>query len=169
MLESQIRLLEPCGKNRWCCRNKRLTGPKASLEAATERGSVMKALQLHVAHLLRSSIVRKRRLGARIYLHPQIKKGKAPAYLDPFRKVIPVSVRTEQCGNTKVWWKDKGKTSLKTDHEGLEEEQRYSFTLSLNSVLDWGGGGSTVVKVLYYKSEGRWFDPSWCHWNFSLR
>jgi len=21
---------------------------------------------------------------------------------------------------------------------------------------------STVVKVLCYKSEGRWFDPSWC-------
>ena len=28
--------------------------------------------------------------------------------------------------------------------------------------------GSTVVKVLCYKSEGRWFDPSWCHWNFSM-
>ena len=28
--------------------------------------------------------------------------------------------------------------------------------------------GSTVVKVLCYKSEGRWFDPSWCHWKFSL-
>jgi len=28
--------------------------------------------------------------------------------------------------------------------------------------------GSTVVKMLYYKSEGRWLDPSWCHWNFSL-
>jgi len=27
-----------------------------------------------------------------------------------------------------------------------------------------GDRGSTVVKVLYYKSEGRWFDPSWCHW-----
>ena len=26
----------------------------------------------------------------------------------------------------------------------------------------------TVVKVLCYKSEGRWFDPRWCHWNFSL-
>ena len=26
--------------------------------------------------------------------------------------------------------------------------------------------GSTVVKVLCYKSEGRWFDPSWRHWNF---
>jgi len=22
--------------------------------------------------------------------------------------------------------------------------------------------------MLCYKSEGRWFDPSWCHWNFSL-
>jgi len=23
-----------------------------------------------------------------------------------------------------------------------------------------------VVKVLRYKSEGRWFDPSWCQWIF---
>jgi len=28
--------------------------------------------------------------------------------------------------------------------------------------------GSTVVKVLCYKSECRWFYPNWCHWNFSL-
>ena len=28
--------------------------------------------------------------------------------------------------------------------------------------------GNTVVKVLCYKSEGRWFDPRWCRWNFSL-
>ena len=25
-----------------------------------------------------------------------------------------------------------------------------------------------MVKALCYKSEGRWFDPSWCHWNFSI-
>jgi len=31
-----------------------------------------------------------------------------------------------------------------------------------------GDRGSTVVKVLCYKSEGRWLDPSWCYWNFSL-
>ena len=31
-----------------------------------------------------------------------------------------------------------------------------------------GDRGSTVVKVLCYKSEGRWFDPSWCQWIFSL-
>jgi len=29
-----------------------------------------------------------------------------------------------------------------------------------------GDRGSTVVKVLCYKSEGRWFDPSWRHWIF---
>jgi len=29
-------------------------------------------------------------------------------------------------------------------------------------------GGGTVFKVLCYKSEGCWFDSSWCHWNYSL-
>ena len=39
----------------------------------------------------------------------------------------------------------------------------------LSPVLNlMGDRGSTVVKVLCYKSEGRWFDPSWCHWNLSL-
>jgi len=31
-----------------------------------------------------------------------------------------------------------------------------------------GGSGGTVVKVLCYKSGGRWIDRRWCHWNFSL-
>ena len=26
----------------------------------------------------------------------------------------------------------------------------------------------THLKVLCYKSERRWFDPSWCQWDFSL-
>ena len=29
-----------------------------------------------------------------------------------------------------------------------------------------GDCGSAVVKVLRYKSEGRWFDSSWCQWIF---
>jgi len=29
--------------------------------------------------------------------------------------------------------------------------------------------GSSVVKVLCYKSEGRWFDPSWCQWIFAIK
>jgi hypothetical protein len=28
------------------------------------------------------------------------------------------------------------------------------------------GTAVAVVKVLRYKSEGRWFDPRWGHWNF---
>jgi hypothetical protein len=31
-----------------------------------------------------------------------------------------------------------------------------------------GDRGSTVVKVLCYKSEGHWFDPSWCHWKYFI-
>ena len=33
----------------------------------------------------------------------------------------------------------------------------------------YGDRGGTVVKVLCYKSEGRWFDSRWYHWNFSFR
>ena len=33
----------------------------------------------------------------------------------------------------------------------------------VHSLIDRCG---TVVKVLCYKSEGRWFDPSWCQWIF---
>ena len=44
------------------------------------------------------------------------------------------------------------------------------FVMSTNYIFifytDWCG--STVVKVLCYKSEGRWFDPSWCQWISSL-
>ena len=29
-----------------------------------------------------------------------------------------------------------------------------------------GDCGSTVIKVLCYKLEGRWFDPSWYQWIF---
>ena len=35
-------------------------------------------------------------------------------------------------------------------------------------IIKSGDRGGAVVKVLCYKSEGRWFDPRWCQWNFSL-
>jgi hypothetical protein len=36
--------------------------------------------------------------------------------------------------------------------------------MSLSQRLGFcGRSSSTVVKVLRYKSEGRWFDPRWCH------
>jgi len=39
--------------------------------------------------------------------------------------------------------------------------------IQLHTLLE-GYRGSTVVKLLCHKSEDRWLDPSWCHWNFSL-
>ena len=39
---------------------------------------------------------------------------------------------------------------------------RYYATLHAKN----GDRGSTVVKMLCYKSEGRWFDLSWCQWIF---
>jgi len=35
-----------------------------------------------------------------------------------------------------------------------------------NSTPTDGDRGNTMVKVLCYKSVGRWFDPSWCQWIF---
>ena len=33
-------------------------------------------------------------------------------------------------------------------------------------LISVGDRGSTAVKVLRYKPEGRLFDPSWCQWIF---
>ena len=41
----------------------------------------------------------------------------------------------------------------------------YLFTLAYNLHFTTH---TTTLLVLCYKSEGRWFDPSWSHWNFSL-
>jgi hypothetical protein len=45
---------------------------------------------------------------------------------------------------------------------------RTNKLLLLLLLLLLGARGGGVVKVLRYKSEGRWFDSRWCHWNFSL-
>jgi len=41
----------------------------------------------------------------------------------------------------------------------------HSFALY---IYIYGDRGGTVFEVMCYKSEGRWFDSRWCHWNFSL-
>jgi len=52
----------------------------------------------------------------------------------------------------------------------LAKWQQYLFDKCLLPYIQsWTGDrGSTVVKALRYKSEGRWFDSRLCHWNFSL-
>jgi hypothetical protein len=39
--------------------------------------------------------------------------------------------------------------------------------IGIKTILGIADGG-TLVKVLRYKSEGRWFDSRWRHGNFSL-
>ena len=39
------------------------------------------------------------------------------------------------------------------------------YTINRSTAVH-GDRGNTVVKVLCYKSEGRWFDPIWCRWIF---
>jgi len=53
-------------------------------------------------------------------------------------------------------------------NSSLNEERSCTGNKNIYFILNYyfsrGNRGSTVVKVLYYKSEGRWFDSSWCHW-----
>ena len=47
----------------------------------------------------------------------------------------------------------------------MECVQRISLQMAV-VLVTLGDRGGTVVKVLRYKSEGRWFDDSWCQWIF---
>ena len=60
------------------------------------------------------------------------------------------------------------KAHAKSVLESKESTAKFRHHEKLNVPGKQGDRGSTVVKALYYKSEGRWFDPSWCHLNFSL-
>jgi len=42
----------------------------------------------------------------------------------------------------------------------------FTRSISMLHTILSGGRVSTVVKVLCYKSDGRWLDPSWCQWIF---
>jgi len=54
--------------------------------------------------------------------------------------------------------------SLRNSRYGKENMlDDFRLVLLLNGDLS-----GTVVKALCYKSQGRWFDSRWCHWNFSL-
>ena len=74
------------------------------------------------------------------------------------KKVIVLEINNCLC---KSWWctkLDALNTEAPSCNQCCREKSKKYHTFC----------GSTVVKVLFYKPEGRWFDPSWCHWNFSL-
>ena len=45
---------------------------------------------------------------------------------------------------------------------GTRFKWKESVKIFPKSIGYMGDRGSTVGKVLCYKSEGRWFDPNWC-------
>jgi hypothetical protein len=54
------------------------------------------------------------------------------------------------------------------NHNGALDKNYELRKLYFFIIHPFGDRGSTVVKVLRYKSEGRFFDSRWCHWKFSL-
>ena len=59
----------------------------------------------------------------------------------------------------------KGKSVLP---DRKEKPKYLRVTIRIWDTVCFGDSGGTVVKVLGYKSEGRWFDSRRCHWNFLL-
>jgi len=88
--------------------------------------------------------------------------GEIPVPVRIFPLQIPIEIRSGS------------KQSLRGDLPVINGLSRgtVSFEVKVNIMYDSssyrGDRGGTMVKLLFYKSEGRWFEPSWCHWNFSL-
>jgi len=53
------------------------------------------------------------------------------------------------------------KVESSVNYQYTNEQDKLRYILGL-----YRDDGTTVLKVLCYKSEGRWFDPSWCWWIF---
>jgi len=54
---------------------------------------------------------------------------------------------------------------LPNSTESHRKNPLFPSLIILNTLFCLGDRGSSVVKVLCYKSECRWFDPSWCQWS----
>ena len=67
-----------------------------------------------------------------------------------------------------IYFRDLNGQELNAVKEAFANFHFPLFQFDKDSCTYLKGLGTTVVKVLCYKSEGRWFDPSLCHWNFSL-
>ena len=96
-------------------------------------------------------------------------KPRPPNPGGPLRSLAPNSTRWA----TETVWKLRRKSKIfcgetsspQTSHCADYANPAAIFSRTTKTIGDRGG---TVVKVLCYKSESRWFDSGWCHWNFSL-
>ena len=70
------------------------------------------------------------------------------------KQTVSVTERRGRCMTNQAY-------DLQTVHTAILQKTKQCLSTH-------GDRGGTVVKALCYKSEGRWFDPRWFHWNFSL-
>ena len=90
------------------------------------------------------------------YLDTYVSKRRVP--FDQWRKVI-----CKNGNSPRYLWKSWNSVeSLFLNPIGIKSLSLFYTAYSWTS----GDRGSSVVKVLCYKSEGRWFDRSWCQWIF---
>ena len=66
---------------------------------------------------------------------------------------------------TGLWLRSLTNTKHKVELEQKKKDtSNYAVTFNVTELIRISGDrGSTVVKILCYKSEGRWFDSRWCH------
>ena len=94
-----------------------------------------------------------------------------PLWWDIYWSTSCFSIIHPECGNCNMHWNMEqfrhtmwltASHSCKTFHTIYY--RLYSFFCVV--YIYTGECGGTVVKVLCYKSGGRWFNPRWCHWIF---
>ena len=68
-----------------------------------------------------------------------------------------------------AWWDPRAGVDVLEKRTGFEPRPLKPVTQSLYTIrYPVGDRGGTGVKVLCYKSVGRWFDSGWCLWYFSF-
>ena len=97
--------------------------------------------------------------------HPQRDNSLPPHPTNPlffYSHLILLWLTSSTLRLNRIW------STLAKKREWQDYTPRTGWTFQQRLPKGWGDRGSTVINMLRYKSEGRWFDPSWCHWNFSL-
>jgi len=95
-------------------------------------------------------------------------------HFTPGKDPVPISLEAGWAPGL-VWTGGKSRPHRDSisDHQPVVSRYTDWATLPINLLVHksnyWhlnGDRGCTVVKVLCYKSEGRWFELSWCQWIF---
>ena len=109
----------------------------------------------------------------RARLSPTLATYKRPLYTKATTTEVPADNSQLRAFSLSTWIKRSTKCTSNVTYYCIiplmYHPQDWTCTrLSESTWILQGDRGSTEVKVLCYKLEGRWFYPSWWQWNFSL-